>query len=61
MNTFYYHCLDGEERLRVESLETFDEYEELNLKYSHYFILAASTVDLDESLITDYQILPGKY
>uniref|UniRef100_A0A0B6Z319 tRNA wybutosine-synthesizing protein 4 n=1 Tax=Arion vulgaris TaxID=1028688 RepID=A0A0B6Z319_9EUPU len=53
MNTFYYHHIPTQERKRVEHLETFDEYEELNLKYSHYFILTASTVSLTQSLITN--------
>ncbi|RUS78801.1 hypothetical protein EGW08_013451 [Elysia chlorotica] len=57
MNTFYYDCLDRTERSRVESLETFDEYEELNLKYSHYFILTAATISLGQSLIRNNQIL----
>ncbi|CAG5127201.1 unnamed protein product, partial [Candidula unifasciata] len=51
MNTFYYYHIPASERRRIESLETFDEYEELNLKYSHYFILTASTVSLNRSLI----------
>ncbi|GFR79534.1 tRNA wybutosine-synthesizing protein 4 [Elysia marginata] len=58
MNTFYYGCLDMAERQRVESLETFDEYEELNLKYSHYFILTASKVNLGKTLITNNHTLP---
>ncbi|XP_059175408.1 tRNA wybutosine-synthesizing protein 4-like [Physella acuta] len=53
MNTFYYQFVPAEEKRRIECLETFDEYEELNLKYSHYFILTASTTHLAKSLITD--------
>ncbi|CAL1526101.1 unnamed protein product [Lymnaea stagnalis] len=53
MNTFYYKFVETQEKRRIEKLETFDEYEELNLKYSHYFILTASTVDLKRSLIRD--------
>ncbi|KAH9520200.1 Leucine carboxyl methyltransferase 2 [Bulinus truncatus] len=52
MNTFYSLFVEDKEKRRIESLETFDEYEELNLKYSHYFILTASTVELPRSLIT---------
>ncbi|XP_055877981.1 tRNA wybutosine-synthesizing protein 4-like [Biomphalaria glabrata] len=64
MNTFYSLFVDDKEKRRIESLETFDEYEELNLKYSHYFILTASTVELPRSLITyghsenDKKIIP---
>ncbi|GFO34240.1 tRNA wybutosine-synthesizing protein 4 [Plakobranchus ocellatus] len=58
MNTFYYECLDQAERQRIESLETFDEYEELNLKYSHYFILMASTVNFKQSLLRNQNISP---
>ncbi|XP_005103732.1 tRNA wybutosine-synthesizing protein 4 [Aplysia californica] len=53
MNTFYYQCIPSEEQQRIESLEAFDEYEELNLKYSHYFILTASTSKQSTSLISE--------
>ncbi|BFZ01945.1 hypothetical protein BsWGS_04985 [Bradybaena similaris] len=59
MNTFYYYHIPASERRRIESLETFDEYEELNLKYSHYFILTASTVSLNRSLISEGAFSPA--
>ncbi len=42
MNKFYRDFLSDAERLRVERLEPFDEYEEFNLKCSHYFLLLAT-------------------
>ncbi|CAH2226302.1 tRNA wybutosine-synthesizing 4 [Pelobates cultripes] len=42
MNEFTVTCISVAERIRVESLEPFDEFEELHLKCSHYFILVAS-------------------
>ncbi|XP_068122548.1 tRNA wybutosine-synthesizing protein 4 isoform X4 [Hyperolius riggenbachi] len=42
MNEFFSTCVPDSEKLRIESLEQFDEFEELHLKCSHYFILAAS-------------------
>ncbi|KAM5179880.1 tRNA wybutosine-synthesizing protein 4 [Mantella aurantiaca] len=46
MNEFSALCVSDVEKWRVESLEPFDEFEELHLKCSHYFILAASRGDL---------------
>uniref|UniRef100_A0A8C2VL19 tRNA wybutosine-synthesizing protein 4 n=1 Tax=Chinchilla lanigera TaxID=34839 RepID=A0A8C2VL19_CHILA len=45
MNEFYRCFLPAEERLRVERLEPFDEFEEWHLKCAHYFILTASRGD----------------
>ncbi|XP_061917615.1 tRNA wybutosine-synthesizing protein 4 isoform X2 [Entelurus aequoreus] len=42
MNDFFLTMIPHEERLRVESLEPFDEYEEWHQKCCHYFILTAS-------------------
>ncbi|XP_073468854.1 tRNA wybutosine-synthesizing protein 4 isoform X1 [Aquarana catesbeiana] len=42
MNEFSALCIPDLEKMRIESLEPFDEFEELHLKCSHYFILAAS-------------------
>nr|DBA32336.1 TPA: hypothetical protein GDO54_000136 [Pyxicephalus adspersus] len=42
MNEFSALCVSDMEKSRIESLEPFDEFEELHLKCSHYFILAAS-------------------
>lgn len=41
MNEFYM-SLPSSERLRVESLELFDEYEEWHLKCNHYIILCSA-------------------
>jgi len=57
MNTFYFQCIPLEERQRIDKLEPFDEYEELNLKYSHYFILTAATDKQSKSLITEDAVL----
>ncbi|KAM3910175.1 tRNA wybutosine-synthesizing protein 4-like, partial [Leptodactylus fuscus] len=46
MNEFSALCVPHIERLRIDSLEPFDEFEELHLKCSHYFILVASRGDL---------------
>ncbi|KAL8560391.1 hypothetical protein ACOMHN_006122 [Nucella lapillus] len=43
LNEIYRHALSAEERVRVETLDPFDEYEEFNLKCAHYFLLVAST------------------
>ncbi|XP_022109224.1 tRNA wybutosine-synthesizing protein 4-like [Acanthaster planci] len=40
MNTYYSARLPLKERLRVESLEPFDEFEEWHLKCSHYAVIA---------------------
>ncbi|KAM7129639.1 tRNA wybutosine-synthesizing protein 4 isoform 1-T1 [Ciconia maguari] len=42
MNEFFTCCTPEDEQQRVQALEPFDEYEELHLKCSHYFVLAAS-------------------
>ncbi|XP_052802199.1 tRNA wybutosine-synthesizing protein 4-like isoform X2 [Mya arenaria] len=45
LNQFYLTVLTGEERERMEQLEPFDEYEELHLKCSHYFVLCGNNGD----------------
>ncbi|XP_054642567.1 tRNA wybutosine-synthesizing protein 4 isoform X2 [Dunckerocampus dactyliophorus] len=42
MNDFFVRLIPDDERLRVERLEPFDEYEEWHQKCSHYFVLTAS-------------------
>ncbi|OCT91063.1 hypothetical protein XELAEV_18019681mg [Xenopus laevis] len=42
MNQFCLSCVALSETLRIHNLEPFDEFEELHLKCSHYFILVAS-------------------
>ncbi|KAJ0070124.1 hypothetical protein NL108_002432, partial [Boleophthalmus pectinirostris] len=42
MNSFYFGLVPEVERLKIENLEPFDEYEEWHQKCSHYFILTAS-------------------
>jgi len=39
MNQFYHGLVSKEERHLVELIEPFDEYEEWNLKCSHYMVL----------------------
>lgn len=41
MNQFWLHCLDEKERLRIQSIEIFDEYEEWFMKCQHYFVSLA--------------------
>lgn len=43
---YYYNSLPLLEKVRVENLEPFDEYEEFELKCCHYIILCASTSSL---------------
>nr|XP_057939051.1 tRNA wybutosine-synthesizing protein 4 [Doryrhamphus excisus] len=53
MNDFFIRLIPDDERLRVERLEPFDEYEEWHQKCSHYFILTASRGSLTaQSLLT---------
>ncbi|XP_068184667.1 tRNA wybutosine-synthesizing protein 4 isoform X2 [Antennarius striatus] len=53
MNAFYLGLVPEEERYRMESLETFDEYEEWHQKCSHYFVLTASRGSLTaQALLT---------
>ncbi|XP_075705456.1 tRNA wybutosine-synthesizing protein 4 isoform X2 [Rhinoderma darwinii] len=49
MNEFFTSCVPQSEKLRIDSLEPFDEFEELHLKCSHYFILVASQGELADS------------
>lgn len=65
MNRFSMSCVPESEKLRIDSLEPFDEFEELHLKCSHYFILVASRGDLAEtpalrpvSVVEDITVLP---
>ncbi|XP_047671365.1 tRNA wybutosine-synthesizing protein 4 isoform X2 [Tachysurus fulvidraco] len=51
MNRFYFGFLTEEERLKVEKLEPFDEFEEWHQKCSHYFILTASKGSLTSQAI----------
>lgn len=53
MNTFYFGVVPEVEKLKIENLEPFDEYEEWHQKCSHYFILTASRGSL-----TAHEILP---
>uniref|UniRef100_A0A8C5PEY4 tRNA wybutosine-synthesizing protein 4 n=1 Tax=Leptobrachium leishanense TaxID=445787 RepID=A0A8C5PEY4_9ANUR len=46
MNEFSLTCVAAAEKLRIDSLEPFDEFEEFHLKCSHYFILVASSGSL---------------
>ncbi|KAG8545201.1 hypothetical protein GDO81_021241 [Engystomops pustulosus] len=46
MNEFSASCVPESEKMRLDSLEQFDEFEEIHLKCSHYFILVASKGDL---------------
>lgn len=45
MNDFYQN-LPEKEKHRINSVEVFDEFEEFELKCSHYLLLCASTNDL---------------
>lgn len=60
MNEFYVRYIPEHERQRIEMLEPFDEYEEWQLKCSHYIILCASKGDLIKCLpfspLQDYGI-----
>ncbi|KAL5007139.1 hypothetical protein ScPMuIL_015945 [Solemya velum] len=52
MNQYYYTMLSVEERLRVNSLEPFDEFEGWHAKCSHYFVLCAYR-GATQTLLTD--------
>ncbi|XP_067649525.1 tRNA wybutosine-synthesizing protein 4-like [Haliotis asinina] len=41
MNKFYKDLVGEKEKVYINSLEPFDEYEEMHLKCSHYFVLCA--------------------
>ncbi|KAL9968447.1 hypothetical protein ACROYT_G026824 [Oculina patagonica] len=41
LNFFYYDTLPKEEKVRLEDLEPFDEFEEWHLMCSHYMVLSA--------------------
>ncbi|XP_046569910.1 LOW QUALITY PROTEIN: tRNA wybutosine-synthesizing protein 4-like [Haliotis rubra] len=41
MNQFYKDLVGQKEKVYINSLEPFDEYEEMHLKCSHYFVLCA--------------------
>jgi tRNA wybutosine-synthesizing protein 4 len=52
MNSYWTHYVDiKSESDRIKKIEPFDEWEEWNLKLSHYFFLIAST---DDRLSKDY-------
>ncbi|XP_075437173.1 tRNA wybutosine-synthesizing protein 4-like, partial [Ascaphus truei] len=51
MNEFSLSLVPMRETLRIETLEPFDEFEELHLKCSHYFILVASRGSLAKTPI----------
>ncbi|XP_041663332.1 tRNA wybutosine-synthesizing protein 4 isoform X2 [Cheilinus undulatus] len=60
MNEFYLGLVSEDERLRVENLEPFDEYEEWHQKCSHYFILTASRGSLtSQALLTHAPVSPA--
>ncbi|KAM9850756.1 tRNA wybutosine-synthesizing protein 4 [Aulostomus maculatus] len=60
MNDFFLKLIPDEERLRVEGLEPFDEYEEWHQKCSHYFILTASRGPLTaQALLTHPPVSSG--
>ncbi|XP_063806858.1 tRNA wybutosine-synthesizing protein 4 isoform X2 [Pseudophryne corroboree] len=50
MNKFFMCYVPDAEKLRIDSLEPFDEFEEFHLKSSHYFILVASNGILTDDL-----------
>lgn len=47
----FYQSLPMSERNRVQSIEQFDEYEEFELKCSHYRLLCASSSCLLEQIL----------
>lgn len=51
MNSFYFGLVPEAEKLKIENLEPFDEYEEWHQKCSHYFILTASQGSLTAQAI----------
>lgn len=53
MNSFYFRLVPEVEKLKIENLEPFDEYEEWHQKCSHYFILVAS-----QGSLRAHEILP---
>ncbi|KAK7882308.1 hypothetical protein WMY93_028482 [Mugilogobius chulae] len=58
MNSFYFGLVPEAERLNIENLEPFDEYEEWHQKCSHYFILTASRGSLAASDILPQPVSP---
>ncbi|XP_066301529.1 tRNA wybutosine-synthesizing protein 4-like [Branchiostoma lanceolatum] len=53
MNNFFTTLIPREEKLRVDSIEVFDEFEEWHLKCSHYAVVCAfkgSAVSLSETI-----------
>ena len=53
----YYNSLPTSEKDRIELIEPFDEYEEFEMKCSHYVLLCAASNEL--SSILD-KIMPQK-
>ncbi|XP_072301080.1 tRNA wybutosine-synthesizing protein 4 [Eucyclogobius newberryi] len=58
MNSFYFGLVPEVERLKIENLEPFDEYEEWHQKCSHYFILTASRGSLTAHDILSQPLSP---
>lgn len=58
MNNFYSGLVPEAEKMKMERLEPFDEYEEWHQKCSHYFILAASRGSLAAPEILSQQEFP---
>ena len=50
MNDFY-SSLPNEEKMRIDGLEVFDEFEEWHLKCNHYTMLCASAGSCKQSLL----------
>lgn len=46
----FYNFLPASEKNRVEALEVFDEFEEFELKCSHYNLLCATSINMTEFL-----------
>lgn len=58
MNCFYLGLVPETERLNIEELEPFDEYEEWHQKCSHYFILTASQGALTAKALLLHSVSP---
>lgn len=49
MDVVYRKVLDGDEKMRTERLEMFDEFEEWRLLMQHYCLLYAATTSVDDT------------
>lgn len=58
MNSFYFGMVPEVEKIKIENLEPFDEYEEWHQKCSHYFILTASRGSLTAHEILSQPVSP---